>query len=143
MHGAQTTQLVGEGEAAAIGTTLRPAARARRRPGRPPLEVEFVMPSQFHVPAGEAWHQGEKRLMLAVLKDAVDILSEYAMAYQPRRRQLFAKTIAWVAADEATWPFSFVSICDTLGFDIASLRKVLARRVEAAYARPPERRSRA
>ena len=132
MHEAHTTRLVGEGVAAAIGTTLRPASGARRRPGRPPVEVEFVMPSQFHVPAREAWHQGEKRLMLAVLKDAVDILSQYATANQPRRRQIFAKTVAWVAANDTTWPFSFVNICDTLGFDIASLRKALARRVEAA-----------
>jgi len=132
MHEAHTSQLVGEGEAAAIGTTLRRASGARRPPGRPPIEVEFVMPSQFHVPAGEGWHQGEKRLMLAVLKDAAVVLSKDATAQHPGRRRTFVNTLAWVAANDTTWPFSFVNICDELGLDIASLRRALARHVEAA-----------
>ena len=61
MHEAHTSQLVGEGEAAAIGTTLRRASGAHRRPGRPPIEVEFVMPSQFHVPAGEGGTKARSR----------------------------------------------------------------------------------
>ena len=75
-------------------------------------------------PAGEL--QPEKRLMFAVLADAIRTATQQEVAVRQRRCQLIREAKAWFAADDQEWPFSFVSICDALGIDAARLRRRLA-----------------
>jgi hypothetical protein len=107
-----------------------PAPERRRRVGRPPIEesIELVMPSQFHAPASESWWPGEKRLMLAVLTDAIGVLTKGARANGPRRERLFEETLEWLADDDTRWPYSFVNLCAGLGLDAAAVRSALGRR---------------
>ena len=112
--------------------------RPLRRPrvGRPPVEesIELVMPVQFHTPASEAWWPGEKRLMLAVLTDAIDILMKGPGVNDPRRTTVFEETVAWFTRDDADWPCSFVNACNALGIDAHAVRDAITRRMPR---RPP------
>ena len=112
-------------------------ARVRRRVGRPPIEesIELVMPTQFHAPASETWWPGEKRLMLAVLTDAIDILLKGPGVNGPRRRNLYEETARWFAGDEPEWPFSFFNVCAVLGLDEGAVRSTVKRRIEQARRR--------
>jgi len=130
------------GSPATITMTVEPAVDAaasrRHRVGRPPIEesIEFLMPSQFHAPANESWWPGEKRLMLAVLRDAIDILSRGPGVNGPRRRHLFEETVGWFASDDVEWPFSFVNVCDGLGVDSRAIRGAVRRRAKATRRAP-------
>jgi hypothetical protein len=113
---------------------IRPIAR--RRVGRPPIDesLEPVMPSQFHTPATEASWPGERRLVLAVLTDAIDVLVAGPAVSNPRRR-LYDETATWFGSNDTVWPYSFVNICDVLGLDVRSVRNALVRRCEKAQQR--------
>ncbi len=89
----------------------------------------IVMPVQFHTPASEAWWPGEKRLMLAVLTDAIDILMKGPGVNDPRRTTVFDETVAWFTRDDADWPCSFVNVCDALGIDARAVRAAITRRM--------------
>jgi hypothetical protein len=74
----------------------------------------------------EAALQPEKRLMLAVLDDAIAVLAAFARSGGRRRRRLAAEVETWIAADDAIWPFSFANICETLGLDADCVRARLS-----------------
>ena len=46
---------------------------------------------------------------------------------EPRGRRLFQEVEAWFASDDADGPFAFVTICYSLGFDPAYIRRGLRR----------------
>ena len=92
------------------------------------LEPEAVLPSQyFSLPAVDASLQAEKRLMLAVLEDAVGTFQKYVNARERTGQRLFAEVEDWFAADEVEWPYSFVNISQALGLDPEYLRTGLGR----------------
>jgi hypothetical protein len=112
--------------------------KPRRRPGRPPIHLSaslnLVMPSQFYPQfSSESTLPGEKRLMLAVLADAVDIFLK-GDGRDARSRRLLAETAEWVRADD-DGPFSFVNVCETLGLDASCLRRGLVARAAAGRIR--------
>jgi hypothetical protein len=57
----------------------------------------------------------EKRLMLAILEDAVDCFKENLSAESGRRKMLFEDAEQWVRSDGGDWVFSFDHICEALG----------------------------
>ena len=81
-----------------------------------------MLPSQFYDPQARGSLQPEKRLMLAVLEDAVGLYT--------RVPQIGPETEAWVQADDRTWPYSFVNLCDALGLDRTAVRVALRRQRE-------------
>jgi len=85
----------------------------------------------------------EARLQLAVLEDAIATLRLCAGIEQRRERRLLAEVEGWLASDDATWPFAFVSICHTFGFDPGYVRRGLRRwsqsRTSAARTSPSGR----
>jgi len=87
-----------------------------------------VLPSQyFSLPAVDASLQAEKRLMLAVLEDAVGTFQKYVNARERTGQRLFAEVEDWFAADEVEWPYSFLNISQALGLDPEYLRSGLGR----------------
>jgi hypothetical protein len=100
--------------------------RPRRPRGRPEIEWEVVVPAQFFGSDRETkrHQQPEVRLMHAVLVDTLAAVFERAAAASPRLR---AETLAWFAADDWKWPFSFVNVCQATGVDAARLRQLLSR----------------
>lgn len=64
----------------------------------------------------------ERRLMLAVLSDAIECYQKYATANTRRGRNLFSNAEKWIASREASWPYSFEHICDVLNISANYLR---------------------
>jgi hypothetical protein len=64
----------------------------------------------------------ERRLMVAILEDAVDCLRKNAVTGSRRRRRLFTEAEEWMRSDDTSWIFSFRNICDLLGLDTQALR---------------------
>ena len=100
------------------------------------LEPDIFLPSQFYGSGGLSRKlEGEKRLMLAVLKDAVECLEKYRGSRSSAARSNYENAIEWVMDNSTDWLFSFTSICDLLGFDPQYLREVLLKR-ENKYVKP-------
>src|SRR5262249_27936229 len=97
----------------------------------PRFRVPTVLPVQFH--AARAI-EPERRLMLAVLDDAIGIYRKYAPVRGRKRRVLVRETEEWLFSNDASWPFSFVNLCQALDLDVAWLRAQLRRPTSAAVA---------
>ena len=88
-----------------------------------PCEPSVVVRAQMF--GGARWDcdtSGPRALMLAVLEDAVRCIEEGRWQRRFRTRRLAAEAQAWVWCDRADWPFSFVNICEVLGFDVDAMR---------------------
>ncbi len=100
------------------------------------LEPDIFLPSQFYGSGGLSRQlEGEKRLMIAVLKDAVECLEKYRSARSSVGRSHYENAIDWIKDTDAEWLFSFTNICDLLGFDPDYMREVLLKR-ENKYSKP-------
>ncbi len=93
----------------------------------------LVMPEQFFG-ADESLSavSGERRLMLAVLEDAVFCYQSYALSRDARRKFEFSEAKSWIENDDRDWPFSFENICAVLGFDPECLRSGLREQIGAS-----------
>ena len=90
------------------------------------LEPETILPAQYFDRIQiDASLQPEKRLMLAVLEDGVGTFQKYAGVTGRRARRLFAEAEEWFASNDAEWPFTFVSICQSLGLEPEYIRRGL------------------
>jgi hypothetical protein len=100
------------------------------------LEPDIFLPSQFYGSGGLSRKlEGEKRLMIAILKDAVECLDKYRGACSSSGRSHYQNAIEWVQDTSTDWLFSFTNICELLGFDPDYLREVLLKR-ENKYIKP-------
>ncbi len=95
------------------------------------VEPDTMTPLQFFDRIfSEASLVPEKRLMLAVLEDAI---AAYQRAYvQPSRSSSEEEESpdrnevqAWLESDDMSWPFSFASICEALDMEPEYLRSGL------------------
>jgi hypothetical protein len=92
------------------------------------VEPETVLPSQFFDRLQvDASLQPEKRLMLAVLEDAVGTFQKYVNVHSRHARRLFTEAEEWFASADADWPFAFVNVCQALGLDSDYIRSGLWR----------------
>jgi hypothetical protein len=79
----------------------------------------------------------ERRLVLAILEEAVRSYQHYAFASNRRGRRLFGETCEWFDAHDNMWIFSFENICYALDLDAEHIRTGLARwRQDEARRRP-------
>src|SRR2546425_11024492 len=80
------------------------------------FQPDTLLPSQFFDRVRRrSEHDGERRLMIAVLEDAVDVYRKQAGAQDARAQQLFREAEEWIEDADPTWLFSFQNICDVLG----------------------------
>jgi|GEM_PF-808937 len=80
---------------------------------------------------GKSGQGPEQRLMLAVLEDAVHRFRKNADAKTLEGKAIFAEEEEWFFGPGVDGPFSFESICDTLGLDPGYMRRGLRRWVRA------------
>jgi len=71
------------------------------------------------------YQQGEKRLMLAVLRDAVNCIERYQSGRGTHSLPVSRAALYWVLSHDRTWPFSFENICLALDLNPAGLRSAL------------------
>ena len=92
------------------------------------LEADLIVPSQFfdRIKA-ERSAQPEKRLMLAVMEDAIATFQKSVPGATRRQRRLLRETEEWIGSADNTWPFSFENICAALDIEADYLRKGIKR----------------
>lgn len=100
------------------------------------LEPDTCLPSQFYGNKGLSRQlEGEKRLMIAILKDAVECLEKYRGSRNSSGRELYQNALEWIEDKSTGWLFSFNNICGLLGFDPDYMREFLLKR-EQKLAKP-------
>ncbi len=93
-----------------------------------PLEPDTLVPSQYFAGVGsDAAFQPEKRLMLAVLEEAVATFQRHVISDSERSRQLVDEVESWTDGADADWPFSFENICGALDLEPEFLRNGMLR----------------
>jgi hypothetical protein len=82
---------------------------------------------------------GGRRLLIAVLDDAVQCYLKNMTAWNRRHRLIFNETRYWIISDSRKGLFAYENLCKTLGIEANALRAALERRrreAEEACARP-------
>lgn len=113
------------------------------------LEADLIVPSQFFdriKPEHSA--QPEKRLMLAVMEDAIATFQKSVAGETRRQRRLLKETEEWFNSRDTEWAFSFENICSALEIEPEYLRGglrrwksiLLAQRYETTAVHSPFRR---
>ena len=92
------------------------------------LELQGVLPTQFYgarrgASATEPW----RRLMAAMLVDAVRCYETRFQARQAAGRQESAEAQVWIFSDGDDGAFSFGAVCDALEVDPETIRRGLLR----------------
>ena len=93
------------------------------------FEPDVLAANQFHaILKSSHTPDPERRLMVAMLEDAVSCLSRDPLRCARQQRKSFEEAHSWINANDAeSWVFSFTNVCETLGFDPAYLRRGLNR----------------
>jgi hypothetical protein len=109
-------------------TTMKPRDITAEEKVQDLFQPDTLMPSQyFDRIRRRATFDGERRLMVAILEDAVEVYRKQAGAsvHDRKRRQLFDDAEAWIESADRSWIYAFENICDVLGIDAEYLRKGL------------------
>ena len=109
-----------------VKSSAVPAFRESRK-ALEPMPEEVMTPEQFFMPADRtaiAW-TGERRLLLAVLENAVASFLRYGNSQTKRGKRLFREDEAWFMSSDQSWGCSFESICAQLNLDPDYIRRGL------------------
>lgn len=87
---------------------------------------EVILPVQFSDRATlRPSDRGEKRLMLAVLEEAVATFQRHIDARNRSGQRIFQEAQEWILSPDADWPFAFENICYALDIEPEFLRSGL------------------
>jgi len=86
-------------------------------------QPDIILPSQHFRPRNK--QAPEHRLMIAVLRDALDCFEKHRFATNARCRRLFREAKQWLLSEETGWPYSFECICAVLDLDPNAVRQRL------------------
>jgi len=100
------------------------------------IEPDAVLASQFFdALRRQGLPEGEYRLMLAVLEDALHCFVQHAGDTDRDKRELYADAARWITGPSDGGLYSFATICDVLGIDAGFLRGRLLKQRDATLAR--------
>ncbi len=88
------------------------------------FEPDVLLRDSFGVRSG-AMVSREKRLMLAVLENALDSYQKYVLARDGQGRQMYEEAVEWLESTNTDWLFSYRNICETLDINADYLRRGL------------------
>jgi len=98
-----------------------------REQSRGLFEPDAILPAQFYTAfRGATAGRGERRLMLAVLEDALECYQKYAFVRRGQGHELVEELAGWIGSTDGNWCFSFENICETLEINPEYLRCGLA-----------------
>jgi len=87
---------------------------------------DTLLPSQFFDRVRRRTElDGERRLMVAVLEDALDVYRKQLAAHDGHGRTLFREAEEWIEDTKADDLFSFENICDVLDLNAGYIRRGL------------------
>lgn len=115
------------------------------------FEPDTLLPIQyFEAMRKKHLLEGEKRLILSVLEDAIECFMKCIDSATNKGQRLFREADEWIAHEDKRWVFSFDNVCDMLDINpeymrvglrkwkekkiVALERRRLALEAEAAYA---------
>src|SRR5438309_4534222 len=91
-------------------------------------QAEAILPLQFHGSRrGIRSIEPLRRLMVAMLVDAVRCFQTKIEADRPSTRQDFAEVRRWIFSDDENGIFSFRAVCEALEIDSHTIREGLVR----------------
>ncbi len=90
---------------------------------------DVLTPGQYYdgIRADDSCARPIKRLMQAVLEDAMRCYQTCASSRSRAQRRLFVDAEAWLMDRKADGPFAFETVCEALGIDPSCLREGLRR----------------
>jgi hypothetical protein len=110
-----------------LGATLGSMRGPSGMPGTNLFANEPALWAQLTPPKATA-RQPERRLMLAVLENAIEDVVTSRRGTGVNAERLRADALAWMDGDSPDWwPFSFGNICETLEINGAAIRRRLQR----------------
>ena len=90
------------------------------------FEPDTLLPIQyFEAMRKKHLLEGEKRLILSVLEDAVECFMKCIDASSSKGQRLFRDADEWIALEDKQWVFSFDNVCDMLDINPEYLRRGL------------------
>ena len=82
------------------------------------FQPDTVLPDQyFETFRRKVILEPEKRLMLAVLEDAIACFQKCIFARDKKGKTIFREAEEWMSDENSDGPFSFENICEVLGFN--------------------------
>lgn len=89
-------------------------------------EIDAIHPTQYYL-ANRSMRLagGEKKLMLAILKDAIKCYRRNVTGKSVHSKKIFTETEEWFTDDDTTYLYSFRNICAWLGVDFKLIREKL------------------
>jgi hypothetical protein len=104
------------------------------------FQPDTLMPAQYLDTYRRKTHlEPEKRLMLAVLEDAIACFQKYLLVRDVKGREMFRDAEEWILEEEdGEWLFSFDNVCEALGHNPAYVRRGLATWKEATLQAQPK-----
>jgi hypothetical protein len=100
------------------------------------FEPDTLLPIQyFEAMRRKHLLEGEKRLILSVLEDAIECFMKCIESPTNKGQRLFRDADEWIALEDKRWVFSFDNVCDMLDINPDYMRRGLKqwkeRKVEA------------
>lgn len=97
------------------------------------IGIAALLPEHIELPSQYADRHGanaiqlqpERRLMLAVLEEAIDTFRRYRAARDPKARRLARDAADWLSSDAEGWIFDYRRVCEALGLDPDYVRRGL------------------
>jgi hypothetical protein len=100
------------------------------------MQLDSLVPYQYlETTMRKVPLEAEKKLMLAVIEDAIYCFQKYCNARSRKERRLFADTEAWIVEAGGDWIFSFEHICESMGLDPSCIRRGLMQWKQAMLGR--------
>lgn len=92
------------------------------------FEPDTLLPIQyFEAMRKKHLLEGEKRLVLSVLEDAVECFMKCIDSPTNKGQRLFRDADEWISLEDRHWVFSFDNVCDMLDINPEYLRRGLQR----------------
>ncbi len=93
------------------------------------FQPDTLAPDQYYETVCNTTHrEGEKRLMLAVLEDAISCYQNYISTRDRKEGNLFCDAAEWIfSQNDDECLFSFHNVCENLGLDPGNIREGLLR----------------
>lgn len=90
------------------------------------LQPNALLPPQYFAALRRRLEQEpERRLIAAMLQDAVECFQKHLFAADRKKRQLFRDAEQWICSTDRQWPFSFENVCEMLQLDPGYIRQGL------------------
>ncbi|HXC50939.1 MAG TPA: hypothetical protein VN634_08650 [Candidatus Limnocylindrales bacterium] len=67
----------------------------------------------------------ERRLLVALMRDAMRCIDKYRHARDSQGRRRFEQDAEWILSNDASWVYAFVRVCEALDLDPPAVRRSL------------------